>query len=182
MTLTSCVDLIDKLSKADTIESLHSICSNVCEEYCFDYFIYGARFPTSFVKPQFVFISGYPKEWRDRYTSNNYMVIDPTVQHCAQNIIPIQWDENLLSHHQQPEIRRFMSEAADFGIRSGVSFPVHSAQGDFAMLSLASERHHLKPSLRFNALCLLVIFSQRTCMKLLEEYSNLILFHFPSLT
>lgn len=148
MAFTQCVELIDKLSNAETIESLHSICSDVCSEYGFDLFIYGARFPTSFVNPHFVFISGYPKEWRDRYTANSYMVIDPTVQYCAQNIIPLQWDQVSLSHNQTTEIKRFMSEAGDFGVRSGVSFPVHSVKGDFAMFTLASEKPNLKSDIK----------------------------------
>jgi len=41
-----------------------------------------------------------------------------------------------------------MSEARDFGIISGVSFPVHTAQGDFAMLSLSSEESQFKAEKR----------------------------------
>ena len=33
-----------------------------------------------------------------------------------------------------------MSEARDFGLRCGISFPLHTAQGDFAMLSFAREQ------------------------------------------
>lgn len=141
MDTTNCLDLIDAVSKAETVEALHSICTEVCQTNGFDRFIYGARIPTSFVKPYFIFISGYPKEWRELYTVNNYMVIDPTVKHCAQNITPLSWDASSAYEDNDREIRRFMSEAGDFGIKSGISFPVHTAQGDFAMLSFSSERN-----------------------------------------
>jgi len=140
MESTNCLELIDAVSRADTVDCLHAICAKVCQEHGFDRFIYGARIPTSFVKPYFIFISGYPREWRDHYTANNYMVIDPTVQYCAQNITPMSWERGALMQSESTEIRRFMSEASDFGINSGVSFPVHTAQGDFAMLSFASEQ------------------------------------------
>lgn len=139
MDSTNCLDVIDAVSEAESVDRLHSICAGVCTGHGFDRFIYGARIPTSFVKPYFIFISGYPREWREHYTANNYMVIDPTVQYCAQNITPMAWDDSLL-RSDSGEIRRFMSEARDFGLNSGVSFPVHTAQGDFAMLSFASER------------------------------------------
>ncbi len=139
MDSTNCQELIDALSNAETVESIHSICGKLVEQNGFDRFIYGARIPTSFVKPYFIFISGYPKEWRDHYTANNYMVVDPTVQYCSQNITPMSWDGVSKLEKTHPEIKRFMSEARDFGIISGVSFPVHTAQGDFAMLSLSSE-------------------------------------------
>jgi len=140
MATTSCIELIDTVSRAETVDALHSICSRLCEDYGFERFIYGARIPTSFVKPYFIFISGYPKEWRDHYTANNYMVVDPTVGYCSKNITPLLWDgtATLDREGETSEVRRFMSEARDFGITRGVSFPVHTAQGDFAMLSLAS--------------------------------------------
>jgi DNA-binding CsgD family transcriptional regulator len=143
MDATNCLDVIEAVSKAESVDCLHAICADVCQGHGFDRFIYGARVPTSFVKPYFIFISGYPKEWRDHYTANNYMVVDPTVQYCAQNITPMSWDGESLQTNENAEIRRFMSEAQDFGINSGVSFPVHTAQGDFAMLSFASEQAKL---------------------------------------
>ncbi len=138
MDATNCIDVIDAVSAAESVDCLHGICADVCQDHGFDRFIYGARIPTSFVKPYFIFISGYPKAWRDRYTAKNYMVVDPTVQYCAQNITPMSWDGDRLRQEENSEIRRFMSEAQDFGIQSGVSFPVHTAQGDFAMLSFSS--------------------------------------------
>ncbi len=137
MDATNSLEVIDALAEAESVDRLHTICAGVCQEHGFERFIYGARIPTSFVKPYFIFISGYPREWREHYTANNYMVIDPTVQYCAQNITPMAWDDDMLTGGRA-EIRRFMSEARDFGINSGVSFPIHTSQGDFAMLSFAS--------------------------------------------
>jgi len=139
MDSTNCLDVIDAITAADSVDRLHAICAHICKDHGFDRFIYGARIPTSFVKPYFIFISGYPREWREHYTARNYMVVDPTVQYCSQNITPMIWDDGLLQS-ESTEIRRFMSEARDFGINCGVSFPVHTAQGDFAMLSFASEK------------------------------------------
>jgi LuxR family transcriptional activator of bioluminescence operon len=143
MNSDNCFELIDAVSQAETVEALHSVCADACQQSGFERFIYGARIPTSFVKPYFIFISGYPKAWREHYTANNYMVVDPTVQYCAQNVTPLTWDGDRYSRQDgtSPEIRRFMSEARDFGLRSGISFPLHTAQGDFAMLSFASEQN-----------------------------------------
>jgi DNA-binding CsgD family transcriptional regulator len=136
-------DYIEAVTQADSVDALHKACADLCEAYEFDRFIYGARIPTSFVKPYFIFISGYPKEWRDHYSRNNYMVVDPTVDYCAHHVTTYQWEGESLIDSGNAEIRRFMSEAHDFGIKSGVSFPVHTAQGDFAMLSFASEQTKL---------------------------------------
>jgi DNA-binding CsgD family transcriptional regulator len=135
------LDMIDAVAKAETVDCLHTICAGVCQEYGFDRFIYGARIPTSFVKPYYIFISGYPKEWRDHYTANNYMAIDPTVQHCSRSITPLLWDGGALLKDGSATIRRFMGEAHEFGLNSGVSFPLHTAQGDSAMLTFATDQN-----------------------------------------
>ncbi|TCK18146.1 DNA-binding CsgD family transcriptional regulator [Thiogranum longum] len=55
-----------------------------------------------------------------------------------------------------------MSEARDFGINSGVSFPLHTAQGDFAMLSFASESLQALPEPRLQKECMLWVTEGKT--------------------
>ena len=137
-------ELIDSLSRAETVEELHAACSELCEQFEFDEFLYGARIPTSFVKPYFIFVNGYPRAWRERYTASGYMSIDPTVTHCATHLTPICWDQIGPQEQKNMQVRQFMGEAREFGLNSGVSFPVHSTQGDFAMLNLASGKDHAR--------------------------------------
>lgn len=131
-------ELIDSLSQVKTVEDIHATCSALCGQFGFDRFLYGARMPTSFVKPYFIFVNGYPREWRERYTARGYMSIDPTVTHCASHLTPICWDQVGPQKDRNSQVREFMGEAQEFGLNSGVSFPIHSAQGEFAMLNLAS--------------------------------------------
>lgn len=144
MSPANCHELIELLSKADTVEEIHTVCSAFCDQLGFDRFLYGARIPTSFVKPYFIFINGYPGEWRQRYTANGYMAIDPTVSHCATHLIPISWDQIKRLENENDRIRRFMGEAREFGLNNGNSFPIHSAQGEFAMLNLATSKNHVQ--------------------------------------
>ncbi|MHB8743464.1 MAG: autoinducer binding domain-containing protein [Sulfuricaulis sp.] len=138
----NCHELIDLLSRAKTAEEIHSICSVFCEQFEFDRFLYGARIPTSFVKPYFIFISGYPSDWWKQYTAKGYITIDPIVRHGMAHLTPISWNQVGPQEDENEQIRRFMGEAREFGLNSGVSFPIHSAQGEFAMLNLASSKNH----------------------------------------
>ena len=140
MTQLDCHELVDLLSKADTVEEIHSACSALCDQFGFDRFQYGARIPTSFVKPYFIFISSYQNEWRARYLAEGYMSIDPAVIHCASHSTPISWEQITSQEKESEVIRHFMGEARDFGLHSGASFPVHSTQGEFAMFSVASSK------------------------------------------
>jgi DNA-binding CsgD family transcriptional regulator len=142
MTPMACHELIELLSKAKTVEELHAACTRLCAQFGFDCFNYGARFPASFVKPYYVFICGYPSEWWSRYISQNYLLIDPVVAHGVTHITPIRWDQLQPREHESERADHFMGEAREFGLCSGVSFPIHSSQGEVSLLSFASERDH----------------------------------------
>ena len=132
---TSLRTLIDAALHATTVEDVHALCSRLCQELGFDYFIYGAQLPTSLIKPRFVIVSGYPQEWRQHYNDNGYIQIDPTVAHCIGHVTPLLWSD--VTRRDNPftaEARRFMHEAHDFGLRNGVSFPVHGVSGESAVL------------------------------------------------
>jgi DNA-binding CsgD family transcriptional regulator len=145
-----CHELVDLLIKAKTVEEIHSLCSVFCEQFGFDRFLYGVRLPTSFVKPYYIFISGYPCEWWSRYNEKGYIAIDPIVRHGVAHVTPISWDQVGPQEDGDEQIRMFMGEAREFGLNSGVSFPIHSAQGEFAMLNLASTKSHAqaKPTIQ----------------------------------
>jgi DNA-binding CsgD family transcriptional regulator len=142
LTPANCHELIDLLSKAGTVEEIHSACSALCDQFGFDRFLYGSRIPTSFIKPYYIFISGYPGEWWARYNEKGYIAIDPIVRHGVSRVTPISWDQVKPQEEENERIRTFMGEAREFGLNSGISFPVHSAQGEFAMLNLSSSKNH----------------------------------------
>lgn len=142
MTPSRCHEFIDSIAQATTVEQIHDVCSELCAACEFEQFIYAASVPTSFVKPSLIVISGYTKEWRDHYNEQQFMAVDPTVAYCAKNILPLDWGNLSTDLKADAKLGRFMSDAQDFGLNSGVSFPVHTAQGDAAMLSLASVEEH----------------------------------------
>lgn len=136
--------LIERSLQAKTVEDIHDLCSRVAEVLGFDYFIYGAQFPTSFIRPEYVIISGFPQEWWERYNAEGYMQVDPTVAHCATRVVPLPWDRidpaATVSAAPAPRVAQFMSEAWEHGLRNGASFPVHGGHGENAMFSLVSDR------------------------------------------
>lgn len=136
-------ELVGSALTAQSVEDIHSICSRLCQALGFDYFLYGARFPTSFVKPQVAIISGFPGEWWSHYKASGYMKVDPTVNHCTKRITPLPWkDIGPAVQKSEPLAHKLMAEARDYGLKSGVSFPAHGAGGESAILSLVSKDDH----------------------------------------
>jgi DNA-binding CsgD family transcriptional regulator len=136
-------ELVETAIRAQSVEDIHALCADTCRQFGFDYFIYGSQLPTSLVKPQYVIISGFPQDWWEHYRVNGYMQVDPTVAHCVQRITPLVWAQigadGVTPNHK---VHRFMTEAHDFGLKSGASFPVHGCQGESAILSLVSTDEH----------------------------------------
>lgn len=104
----------------------------------FDFFLYGLR-PRRNCE-DYVVAGNYPNAWRDQYDSQGLVRWDPTVRHCATHQIPLVWTEQLFRTKEEAKL---YGEASGYGLRSGVSVPLHGAGGATGMISCASES---KPS------------------------------------
>jgi LuxR family quorum-sensing transcriptional regulator LasR len=79
--------------------------------------------------------SNYPTRWRERYDAERFAYIDPVVSHCLHSVLPLIWQPELFRSAAQ---RAFYEEASSFGLRAGVSLPIHGPNGEFGVLTFAS--------------------------------------------
>ena len=102
----------------------------------FEQVLYGAvssrhaRLETAFLR------SNYAAKWRQRYDSERLHYVDPTVGHCLGSSVPIVWQPDTFN---QPNQRELYEEACGYGIRSGITFPIHGPNGEFGVISFASD-------------------------------------------
>ncbi|APO70360.1 LuxR family transcriptional regulator protein (plasmid) [Rhizobium gallicum] len=83
------------------------------------------------------FILNYPEEWQKRYFEMGYDRIDPVTNKSRKRAGAFRWSE-LYNHESTAENeRRVFDEAATFGLRSGISVPLHGPEGSFAVMSFA---------------------------------------------
>jgi len=109
------------------------------------------------VETEFSFLhSNYHTDWRNKYHAEKMQHIDPTVIHCARKSIPLIWSPDIFSTQKQKE----MYEAAcSYGLRSGVTLPIHGAQGELGILCFVTdtkpgkcfqqEAHRMLPELSY---------------------------------
>ena len=133
-------ELLQTFAAADSVEQIHDICAQLCEAFEFDCFLYGQRVPTSFVAPQIFIISGFPEAWWRRYKEANHMEVDPALAHCQQSLLPVSWSELAARPGGSPREQAFLQEAREHGLAYGLTFPVHGAHGEKALLSLGGHR------------------------------------------
>jgi len=148
---STCQEIIEALDKARSIEEIHEICSRICSHYGFEHFAYVARIPVSLAKPHMCYVSGFPEEWRDRYLGLGYLQIDPVVNHCLKHVTPLVWDTLKPPEKEDKPVRKFMGEAGEFGLKSGISLPMHGGLGETALFSLTSNERPEQAQSRIRA-------------------------------
>ncbi|WP_245446060.1 autoinducer binding domain-containing protein [Mesorhizobium kowhaii] len=79
----------------------------------------------------------YPNEWQKRYFDMGYYKIDPIIKKIRQRIGALQWKDVYDDANTTEDERRIFDEAAMFGLRAGVTVPLHGPNGKLAMMSFA---------------------------------------------
>lgn len=119
-------------------EALHGFCEQQCRALGFEYFVYALRLPTHFAESRLELINGYPAGWTQRYFEQGYQACDPVLGHCVQGVTPLLWHELQLPPGSAAQ--QMMADAAAHGLKTGISVPVHGAQGELGVFSLVLNR------------------------------------------
>lgn len=94
-------------------------------------------------------ISNYNEDWQHRYFDKSLARIDPVVRSARDRFEAFAWS-NEASPKMSKERRHFYSEAAEFGIRSGITVPIPTGFGRMAMLTFASDDPKFSAGLTLN--------------------------------
>jgi len=99
--------------------------------------------PTGGRRGASVFISTYPTSWTDHYFAQGYDALDPvfTVAHAREE--PFHWGKDVATLEQNKAQKKLFDEAAAFGIRNGLTFPLACRSRSFAALTVVADE---KPS------------------------------------
>ncbi len=78
----------------------------------------------------------YNSDWLNKYTAEKMHYIDPTFAHCLNKTIPLIWAPEIFSGKKQNEM---YEEACGYGIRSGVTLPIHGAKGELGIICFVTD-------------------------------------------
>jgi len=125
---------------AQNVQEISSLMRAHADELDCASFIYALRVPTTAFAAEdarVIQIRGYPEEWLDRYWTESYYAVDPVIDYCSNHVLPIEWTQ--LVPRMSARGRWMMNEAAELGLRTGVTMPVHGPGGELGILSFARE-------------------------------------------
>jgi len=87
---------------------------------------------------QFV-LSGYPGAWVTHYLESNYLQVDPVVAHCRAHATPYVWPSPGKNRERIDEsARRMFDDAESFGLKTGLSIPVHGLGCGWGLVSVST--------------------------------------------
>ncbi len=135
-------DLLE--DSAQSPDEFHGQMSKLVDQLGFGYYSFlVARLSTPAAgapTPPF-YSASYPDEWRQRYTERNYHFYDPVVVTSAEQRSPFQWGGGRYLRRFRKRQRRVFDEAGPFGIKYGVTIPVHGPQSEFSLLTISVDRN-----------------------------------------
>jgi LuxR family quorum-sensing transcriptional regulator LasR len=138
--LSQLMKLIDSSSEAVWRDALFG----VAHDLGFDSVLYAAL-PSKHANLETSFLhSNYSQDWREHYDSAKLHYVDPTVRHCMNSVLPLVWEPETFQHKDQHAL---YEEASHFGIRSGITFPMHGCNGEAGLISFATD---LLPGAQFH--------------------------------
>jgi LuxR family quorum sensing-dependent transcriptional regulator len=141
-------DTLHAITRLNAAASVGEVCATLLD-LCSDYgigallggFIPDAAQPSTQARDS-VIMDRWPLEWAQRYFARGYIGIDPAISAVRNAHGPFGWSDLKADDEAQ---QRVLDEAGDFGLRHGVTVPLHPLEGGIIGLSLAGERLDLPP-------------------------------------
>ncbi len=134
---------VERLSTNPDAETLRAAMSDVIQ--AFDLYTFAYLFTPLKTRSDVKIISTYPSGWTGRYLAEGYDRVDPVIMRVQQSTDPFEWGHGLWPERLGEPQHRLLGEAAAFGIRCGLTFPIHDAAAGIAAVTFAS--HERPPKL-----------------------------------
>lgn len=131
--LSSFDPLREASSDADALKKLHG----AAQDLGFDQIMF-AVIPQPKISTKDVYMrTSYPAEWRNLYERQNLREVDPTVEYCFKSTAPLVWMPQSFKTSAQQSL---YEEASAFGLRVGVTLPIHGPSGEVGMLTCVRDQ------------------------------------------
>ena len=136
---------LSALSECTSQEALTDAINRIVKRMGIDHWFYAVDLPLVSEGPNQVRMGTYPEAWVRHYFEMDYLQIDPIISHCHDHSIPLSWRDAMSSRRkvvdpQMLKIRTMFGEASEFGLRSGVSVPLHGPGTGWGLMSFSSSQ------------------------------------------
>lgn len=133
------------LGECTSMDKLSDAVDRLVKRMGIDYWFYAVDLPLVTDAPTQVRMGTYPEAWVEHYFEMDYIRVDPIISHCHDHSIPLTWHDALNARRRVIDptllkIRTMFNEASEFGLRGGLSVPLHGPGTGWGLMSFAAER------------------------------------------
>jgi LuxR family transcriptional activator of conjugal transfer of Ti plasmids len=128
---------VQNLSMHDSTPKIERLLRRTLDQYGFSCFAYLSFAPRGDDDDTLV-MTTYPSSWVEQYCANRYDRIDPVIARSITTTLPFAWSGDRFDTELTNKQKWLLEEAREFGIRHGVTIPIHDRQGKVATLTLAA--------------------------------------------
>lgn len=132
---------LEDLAGASTEAQFLQVLSKAAAQLGFEYCAYGMRLPLPFSNPKIVMLNTYPQAWQERYASEHYVKVDPSVQHAMTSLKPLVWSDELFAG-----ARPLWEDARSHNLQVGWAQASVDVKGVLGMLTLARSHDPISDS------------------------------------
>ncbi|MDH5555819.1 MAG: LuxR family transcriptional regulator [Alphaproteobacteria bacterium] len=128
---------VEKLGAAGDVGAIHTLVETELQSRGFDRFAYLILQPPEGPHEP-VYIGSYPADWTEHYIARDYVNVDPVMATATETIAPFAWKDLYKLQPSDSRQRLMLDEAGDFGLRNGMTIPVHGPARAFATFNIAA--------------------------------------------
>lgn len=129
---------LEGIRESNNVESMRSVMVEAIVAFDLRSFTYFS--PSGGHRGANIFISTYPEAWTDHYFAQGYDSIDPVFDIARATGTPFHWGKDAPTIAFAGRQQQLFDEAAGFGIRNGLTFPLAFRNETFAALTVVSEQ------------------------------------------
>lgn len=127
---------VQNLQMLDSAPEIERLLRQTLDHYGFPRFAYLGFSPRG-DDDDTLAMTTYPSSWTEQYCANRYDRIDPVIARSVTTTLPFAWSADRFDTALTKKQRWLLREASEFGIRHGVTIPIHDRRGKIATLTLA---------------------------------------------
>ena len=131
-------DFVDRLSRMQSAQEIIEATRTTLAQFGFERFVMSTM-PHDFqTAPPRILILDLPEGWPEHYLSNVYQEVDPVVRACRTMSHPIEWSQIAAPARGDRRSAEVMHRARDFGLKFGLTLPIHPLDGGICCFSMSS--------------------------------------------
>lgn len=135
-------DVVERIEALGTPSAVVDCMASALGRFGFTSFLVAERPDVKLARPTFL-LNGWPRDWTEHYTKNNYYRYDPIAAWAERTYLPYEWSEVTYDAERNPRAREVMDAGRAFKRNAGFVVPAFRPDRPTGVVTMCGERPDL---------------------------------------